>query len=243
MADDLRVPVDLNEAFITRLDEQPKPGAEHKPDPEIEGLARAVAAARQQAEALAQAAQRVSDDITLTVEARALRRRTIAMESAARVAKLLDAARAQATVSVEQLRSRTAMPPVPREPGAIALEGEIRAALKSLPESERDAAISEAFANRDAAIVGAVLRGPAFLSGVGAAKLPIYQRRYRDTWHPDDSAALDRRVKALEKFESLGRLFVSWSGKLINNRQAQLADAALRARQESEAALQAQGGS
>lgn len=76
------------------------------------------------------------------------------------------------------------------KPAGMALESEIRAALRSMSEKDRAAAVSMAVqsGNRD---VMAALNGPSFLHGVEPDRVANYQADYVNRHHPELKAATD----------------------------------------------------
>ncbi|TIT26216.1 MAG: hypothetical protein E5W76_34790, partial [Mesorhizobium sp.] len=92
----LKIPLDLNEAFVSRHAEtDPVTGASIA-DPVLDGLSNAVKLAREQANVLANLEKAALADRTQTPEANVLRVATAASKTGERVAAQLDAARTRA---------------------------------------------------------------------------------------------------------------------------------------------------
>lgn len=233
MAENLRVPPDLNEGMISHV--APVPAGQE--DKEVTNLMGAIAHARESAQSLAALQRTAKADRTLSPESAALRVRAQALRNAERIAARLDAARAQATVALETFERTTAAPPPPRDAAALALEGEIRANLKNMTERERKDILAQAFVAKDETIIGAVLRGPAFLSGLSETELERRRHDYRKAFFPAESAAAERRRKALEAFDRAGGSFMRFAKQLTDDPLALRAEGAQAEREEAEAAL------
>lgn len=235
MSNRTRVPMDLHEGTISHVAPIPE-GVE---DLETAGLMTGIRLAREEAEKLLEAQRALKADATLSPESAALRVRTATLQSAERIAKRLDAPRAQATAAVESYERATHAPVAPRDPAQLNLEAEIRANLKSMSESERKAVLADAFREKNLAVIGAVLRGPAFLCGLTTTEQEIRRREYRRTFHPKETADAERRRRALEAFDRAGTSFVRLAAELTDDPLAKRAEAAVAARETAEAALKA----
>ncbi len=233
MDDELRVPVDLDERVIAHV--APIPLGEK--DVEVEGLAEAVRLARTTALQLLELRKTSRADRSMTQEAAALRVRAAALKQAERVAARMDAARASAAGAVEQAMISTGTPGAPRDNVALALETEIRASLKAMSDVDRQKAIAAAFEAKDEAVIGAVLRGPSFLTGMGPAQLDAARHRYRQTFHGETAKIAERRQKAVEAADRAGKLFVGLIRRLTESRSISHAARQQQAREQAETAL------
>ncbi|RWF64850.1 hypothetical protein [Mesorhizobium sp.] len=205
----LKIPLDLNEAFVSRHAEtDPTTGAPIA-DPVLDGLSNAVKLAREQATVLANLEKAALADRTQTPEANVLRVATAAGKSGERVAAQLDAARTRAKNEIANIEKRTGAPPPPKDSLALSIEAEIRARLAAMPPKQREAALAKAKADNDQTVIAAVLRGPAMLTGLGAAQLEGIRHHYRQHTHASDHARLQRLQRAVDAMEKSGRLFVS----------------------------------
>lgn len=204
----LKIPLDLNEAFVDRHAEiDPTTGAPVA-DPVLSGLSSAVKLAREQATVLANFEKAALADRTQTAEANVLRIAAAAGKTGKRVADQLDAARTRAKTEIANIEKRTGSPPPPKDSLALAIESEIRARLAAMGPKERADAIATAKAENNEAVIAAVLRGPAMLTGLGAAQLEGIRHHYRMRFHSADYARLERLTKAVDAMERSGRLFV-----------------------------------
>ena len=235
----IAVPIDLNEQFIDRLAEiDPTTGAPVT-DPVMSGLSNAVKLAREQATALANLEKAALADRTLTPEANVLRVATAASKTGERVAAQLDAARTRAKAEIANIEKRTGAPPPPKDSVALSIEAEIRARLAAMCDKERADAIAQAKARNDETVIAAVLRGPAMLTGLGAAQLDSIRHHYRQHTHGADYARLQRLTKAVDAMEKSGRLFVGIVKSAADTPMAR--QAAIAAREAQAAAAHAAG--
>lgn len=250
MADD-RLSPSVDERLIERLD-APHPiqsklipeghFPEYQPDEVILGMAGALKEAREKGNQLLDLKKRLSADKTLTPEDAALRLRTAATTASEAVVRKLDASRDRAAAALDAYERATGIPPAPANALAASMEAEIRAHLKEAGEQEREEIISQAFQNRDVAVLGAVLRAAPFLSGLTPTRLDGLRHRYRKEFHPHETAQSERRRKALDQFNVSGKAYIGFVTKLIDSPAAKVADASRRAREEAEAALQTLSG-
>ncbi len=229
----LKISADLNEALVEHHHPHDERG-ESKPDPAVAVLAAAVKTARESAERLAAAAEAIAADRTMTPEARAIRLRDNALKLAEATAARLDTAQASVRAELAQIETTLRTPPAP-DPATAPLESEIRARLASMNDKDRQAAINTAFSERNGLLVGAVLRGPAFLSGMSRATYDMAVHRYGQTFHPEQHQRRARLQAALDAAERCGRSFLGFVSPAIASEAARLADAADRARGAEEA--------
>src|SRR5690606_5566658 len=117
----------------------------------------------------------------------------------------------------------TSCPPPPRDAVALGLEQEIRARLAAMPESERKDAIDQAFTERNEAVIGAVLRGPAMLVGMSPARHDVVRARYQREFHGIDLARRERITKALDAVERGGTAFMGIVRAAANDPAARVA--------------------
>ncbi|RJT38689.1 hypothetical protein D3227_15590 [Mesorhizobium waimense] len=232
----VKVPLDLNEAFVDRHAEtDPLTGAPIA-DPVLSGMSNAVKLAREQATVLANFEAAALADRTQTPEANLLRIANAAGKTGKRVAVQLDAARTRAKTEIANIQKRTGSPPPPKDSLALAMEAEIRARLANMLPKDRAAAIAKAKAENNETIIAAVLRGPAMLVGMGEAEQNAIKHHYRMRFHAADYARLERLNKAVDAMERPGRLFVSLVRSAEDSPSARLAAINTRAVEEAAAA-------
>lgn len=230
----LRVSPTIDERLIEHFYEKPADGQEPEPDPVMIGLAAAVRTARENANAVVTLSDAAYADPTQPRAAAALQVRDCATARGGNVAAKIDSAMAKATETIRSIETATAAPTAPREAAAIHLEAEIRASLKSMKERERKDAINAAFESDNMAVVGAILRGPAFLTGTSAAELEVVRNRYRTTKFPTEIARLTRLQKAVEATTAAGNSFVKLVRIAADSPLAKSADPAKRLREETQ---------
>jgi hypothetical protein len=185
----------------------PKTGAAVSDDA-LDPLVDAMKHAREEAARLVQVEQASMADASLPRAAALLQVANAALKSGQRVAAKLDAARGKAKAELAALDKRTGCPPPPRDAVALGLEQEIRARLAAMPESERKDAIDQAFTERNEAVIGAVLRGPAMLVGMSPARHNVVRARYQTEFHGVDMQRRERIAKALDAVERGGTAFM-----------------------------------
>ncbi|RWA79896.1 hypothetical protein [Mesorhizobium sp.] len=232
----LKIPLDLNEAFVSRHAEIDPTTGTPVPEPVLDGLANAVRLAREQATVLANLEKAAMADRSQTAEANVLRVAAAAAKSGERVAAQLDAARTRAKAEIANIEKRTGAPPPPKDSLALSIEAEIRARLAAMGDKERADAIAKAKADNNETVIAAVLRGPAMLTGLGAAQLEAMRDHYRKLFHSADYARLQRLQRAVEAMEKSGRLFVGIVKSAADTPMARQAAIAARAVQDAAAA-------
>lgn len=87
----------------------------------------------------------------------------------------------------------------------------------------------------DDAVIGAVLRGPAFLTGLSEAELAVRQSTWRRIRFPEEFNRENRLKKAMEATEAAGRSFLTFVKSVADGEAARLADAAQQRARAAEA--------
>ncbi|MBB2699168.1 UNVERIFIED_ORG: hypothetical protein GGI66_003850 [Rhizobium esperanzae] len=233
----LRPPQDIHEATVEQHYAR-APNGEVERDASIATLATAVATTRQNSENLAAYADTLSKDRLLSPDAARLKLRDNALRLAEATAKKLDEAKALVQRQIEEIDTLTSTPPALRDQLSAGLEAEIRARLASMQEKARDDAISKAFAEKDNTIIAAVLRGPALLVGLSQARHDMVRHRYRETFHPEETARRRRLAAALEATERSGNSFIGYIATATTGSAIQIAEASANA-QAAEQAIRA----
>lgn len=237
----IKVPLGLDERTISHFAERDPRTGQPLPDAELDGLSVTVKIAREEAESLVNLANAMRADRSQPVEAALVRTSDAALKAASRVAARIDAARARATAALAGIERKISAPPPPANPAAMHMEGLILNRLAAMPEKERTETVAAAFAARDERVIAAVLRGPAFLAGVGSAQQDIWRHRYAKEFHPADAARRDRLRKALEGTDRAGDIFVGLIRQMTNTEAARIAAANARAAEEALAANRTRG--
>jgi hypothetical protein len=231
-----RPPASLHEAEIERWQPRDPMTGELQSDADLQTLAGAMASARRDAERLAALAAALQGDPRRTPEGAAVELRRAALEIGERSAQTLDAARSRAVAALKTVEAETAAPPPPRDAVQLQIEAELRAKLAALPQAKRRALITEAIDSGDDTLPGAILRGPALLTGLTPEEHALIREQWRAARHPERAAKIARLTKALEATELGGNLLVSYVERLTTSDRAK---AAQRKAAATEAALKA----
>jgi len=227
---ELSVSPDLNPTTLEYIRARGEDGNGIERDPLLDGLGNAVKAANAVAKEIVTIADTARADDTLTRAAAALHVANAARERGTRIATKLDDAVARVKTAIEALDKETSAPPPPADPHALALEAEIRATLRSMTPKARSAAISSAIANDQLAVIGAVLRGQAMLSGMTDAEREVRRHSYRQRAHADALKRLTRYKKDLETAQRAGTSFVQLVLEATDNKLATTAESKRAAR-------------
>lgn len=195
------VPLSLSEDLVAPLyARDPETGA-RMADDDLDALADALRHACSQAEQVLALANALRADPTKSPGAVALTLREKGLKAGEQAALSLDRARNRLSATVARLSAETAAPLLARDANGMMLEGEIRTALARMSPKDRTAAIGQAFEDGEDSVVGAVLRGPALLSGLGPDQRQMLQDRYRRERHPQEADRIIRLTKALDGLE------------------------------------------
>ena len=214
------VPLSLSDdVFEPLYARDPNTGARLHDD-DLDALADALRQARGQAEQVLALSNALKADPTKSPGTVALTLREKGLKAGERAAHTLDQARNRLAATVARLSAETAAPLPARDAGAMMLEGEIRAALARMTARDRSAAISQAFEDGEDAVIGAMLRGPALLSGLGTDQQRMLQDRYRNERHPREADRIARLTKALEGLERGAVSLVGFTDAITTTPQA-----------------------
>jgi hypothetical protein len=114
----------------------------------------------------------------------------------------------------------------PTSPASGLLQTEIRTSLFNLNREERRKLI---LANlNDRAVMGAVLRAPAFLSGISPEEQADFRRQWAQANHPMEVARREHIARALSAAESGGQLLLSYTLSLYSSHVVERGEAAER---------------
>jgi hypothetical protein len=144
-------------------------------------------------------------------------------------AKKLDAARERAKREIERLEAETSGPPEPKHVSGSMLEAEIRSALAAMKPADRAKALSEAVEQGDDLVLGAALRGPRLLTGLGAAERDMLRHKWRARHFPAEIERAQRLKAAVADLDRGGTLLLGFIGGLTDGeaiKQAEAAEAA-----------------
>lgn len=230
----LKRPMDLDERMVEHHGTRNKQGG--LDDPLIASLAGAVKLAREQADSLIHLETTVLADKTQTLEAGLLQVANSALRMSERVGVSLDTARGAVQSEIAKITQRTSAPPPPKDTLTAQLEGEVRARLTAMSDEERVDAVNAAIHEGNDVVVGAVLRAPAFLSGMSTARLEVARQKYRERHYAADMQRVAALKLALEATERSGKSFVALVTAASTAPAAQLAASNKARREEAYAA-------
>lgn len=230
------VPLSLSDDLLQPLYARDPDTGARLPDDDLDTLADALRQARGQAEQVLALSNALKADPTKSPAAVALTLREKGLKAGEKAAYALDQARNRLVATVGRLSAETAAPLLTRDAGGMMLEGEIRTALSRMTARDRSAAISPAFEDGEDAVIGAVLRGPALLSGLATDQRQMLQDRYRAERHPREADRIARLKKALEGLDRGAIALVDFTDAITTTPQA------IRAEQAAERTEQALAG-
>ena len=206
-------------------------------DPEMDALSGALAACRAAAERALDTTEKILGNQLRTAEANAREARDVGHHLQQAALKRVDAARTRAQAEIDRIETSTSAPPEPRTASAVAVESEIRSALSRMSHDERAKAIADALERGDDSVVGAALRGPTMLTGLGEAEREARRHQWRQKKFPSELARLVRLRKSVEAMERGGSLLMNFVDGLTNSEAVRLAEASENlAREAAEAA-------
>ncbi len=116
------------------------------------------------------------------------------------ITKGFDAARTNLVKGINYLEGELNMPLTQQASGSVAAE--IRAYAKALPTEKLHKFVAEAMDGGDTATLSAVLRGPAYLSGLTADMQKTYIRVFNEKNNPEKAARLRVMQGAKERIEN-----------------------------------------
>jgi len=105
-------------------------------------------------------------------------------------------------------------------------ETEIRSALFAMKTEDRAKAITRAVDDGDDETLGAVLRGPVLLTGLGPAQREAIRHQWRVKRHPEEVARVARLRGALGDLDRAASLFTSFTLGLVDNEELKRAEQA-----------------
>lgn len=219
-------PLSLNEAMIDRhFATDPYNGLAPIADPVLQILRDAMASGRAAAEKATRIADAVLANEMQTLPARHRRVKDEAWKAVDMPLKRFDAALAAARHEIGAIEARTFAPPRPVHAADAMLASEVRARLANLPEGDRRDALEAALVAGDDAVLGAVLNGPAMLSGLSKPQYDNLRDRWRSSRHADEVDRIDRLKAALGDTERGGTLLLGYASSLADSRVIERAEA------------------
>jgi hypothetical protein len=209
----MRAPLSIHEALIDK-----HRARDQIRDPMIDSLHAAMVAARRHAERIADLPVSVMADkvYSQATNAEKLRKSVLALSEQAE--KSLDEAAAKAGAELERVKAKIAVPPAPTQDSLEAgLEAECRAHLRSVTEKDRRAVLADAIQRDDMAVIGAVLRGPAMLSGMSNVERELRRIEWQRKTYPSELDRIQRLAKAIGAVERASRLVVAFAHEVADD--------------------------
>ena len=220
------VPLSLSDDLVAPLyARDPETGA-RVADDDLDTLAGALRHAHGQAEQVLALSKALRADPTKSPSAVALTLREKGLKAGEQAAQSLDRARNCLAATLARLSEQTAAPLLARDAGAMMLEGEIRSALARMSAKDRTSAIGQAFEDGEDSVIGAVLRGPALLSGLAPDQRQMLQDRYRRERHPQEADRIIRLTKALDGLERGAAALLGFTEAIVTTPRALAAEQA-----------------
>lgn len=208
-------------------------------DPSLDSFGKALAGAQDKAKQIIAMAKALSEDRSVTQEAAMLRLRAAALKLGEAAGAALDAARARIDTELAGIASATNAPaPAKDTTGGFLIEGEVRAALRSMSSKDRGEAISKALADGDDLIIGAVIRGPAMLSGHSAAEFALHRATWRRQAFPAEVEREARLTAARDAADRAGKALVAFIEEAAGGEMAARLEAASKKAAEQLAAAE-----
>jgi hypothetical protein len=149
-------------------------------------------------------------DPTSNPAANALRAFNKARDFGAKAAEKIDSAVAKLAEEIAKIEKATFSPAPPRDAVAAQLESEVRSCFLDMDDKERHRTITEALNAGNDTIVGAVLRGPAMLTGFSAELLEGYRKMFRQKRYTAELDRAQRLGTALGDMTRAGTALVSF---------------------------------
>ncbi|MCB1441758.1 MAG: hypothetical protein KDJ72_01950 [Methyloceanibacter sp.] len=182
---------------------------DYEPDLAMDGLGQAMRKGMAAAEKINALAGALKADTTLSPSERAVQLRQNALRVGEAAAVELDDAKAKLIREVELVDKATSVPPAPRDPIGLQMESELRAALRSMKEEQREKLLCDL----DDRIAAAVLRAHPATVGVTSDAQALYRERWRKAKFPAEADRLARLRKAGEVAERAGHALLAFVTK------------------------------
>ncbi|MEI4484056.1 MULTISPECIES: hypothetical protein [unclassified Phyllobacterium] len=141
-----------------------------------------------------------------------------------------DKVRARALKEIELVSEQIAAPPKPTDFAGHSLASEVRTRLAGMKPADRKKALDAALHDGDDIVLGAVLNGPAMLSGIATKEeMAVLRTRWQHLRHAPEVDRINRLKAALTDFDRAGQLALTFSLSLANRKIIEQAEAKERA--------------
>jgi hypothetical protein len=149
----------------------------------------------------------------------------------------VDSARGNAQKVLAAIQTKLAGPPLCKDATTALLHGEIRNALRAMPEQKRAEAIAAAMERNDQDVLAAYLHGNPLLTGASPTEKEMRRHSWAQKHHADD---LDRKARiegAMKHMDNAASLLIDYVDSLTN--QNEIAASVEAARKADEAVRRA----
>jgi hypothetical protein len=171
-----------------------------------------------------------------TTEANAREARNVGHQLSQSALKKVDSARASIEREIGRIQAAMSGPPEPRTPSAIAIETEIRGALSRMSREDRARTINDAIQRGDESVVGAALRGPSLLTGLGDAEREARRAQWFEKKFPRELDRMGRLSRARDAADRASQSLINFVASLTDAEAVRLAEESEREAREAIAA-------
>jgi hypothetical protein len=185
-------------------------------DPILDGASTVLEAFYEERTLLHELESALKDDPSLSGPARATKLRSQAMKAREHLAKLVEEAMPKFIELRDKLDAKTAAPAAPTSPVDLALESDLRAAIRGMKSTEKLKLIDQL----DDRIAGAALRGHPITAGLTASEQDMIRDRYRQSAHPGASETLYAWNEAISKITEVDKEFARQTKGMVDNTDA-----------------------
>ena len=235
----MKAPLTLNELLVAKHFARDPVTHAIVPDAVLRDLHDAMSAGRSHAEQIAAAHTAIMADTTKTEAARLIAAKQTVAKLAQAAAGRLDKAHKSASDELARIVEETAAPPSPITAAELQLQSEIRDRLARMDDKKRGELISAAIQSGDDSVIGAVLTGPAWLTGIGEAQREMQRQIWRKRKFADTVEREARLKKAIEAVERGGTALVGFVQELTEGPKAKVVEASAKAASDAVAAANA----
>lgn len=144
-----------------------------------------------------EAREKVEKDTSKTADARLLQLNGFAKKKLDSISRSFDSTNNTIKKQINFLEGELAQPIEQKATGGVAAE--IRAYAKALPKDQLHKFIADAIDGGDVTTVGAVLGGPAYLSGL----TPDFQTTYLKQWNTTQRPEVAKRLHVLQQAQAM----------------------------------------
>jgi hypothetical protein len=229
-------PMSIHEDFIQKLRARDPETGEIESDDALAAMEQGMAAGRKAAEQIAAVVNALAADQSQTAGSAAIKARTVALQLGEKAANTFDQLVSETRREISALED--SMNPA-IDAGALQIESEVRQRLAAMTNEDRAEAISKAISDGDELTIGAITRGPAWLSGLSKVEVEFRRGQWWQKRWPAEYARLERLKRAEECVDRAGKSMVAFVRRIADQPGAALAEAAAAKVAEAMAAVKA----